>query len=184
PSVSAENHPRQWLAVEGIEGVCRLVRHADLRVQVNKIASLSRWSTASRVDALDARYAGEAACTGIRRRIEQQPRYRRAVGRIGMRPDPAADLATVGQFPGRAGVVLADLVAITVEQIRLRGLERPREARRVGHRSAHVDLRAGRSNLQGEFFVQRNLQALRNCWRRGSPGGAGVADNGERRGDA
>jgi hypothetical protein len=55
--VTAENHPRQRLAVESVEGISCLVRHADLRVQVSKIARFGRRRAAGRVEALNARYA-------------------------------------------------------------------------------------------------------------------------------
>src|SRR5262252_4969595 len=75
--------------------------------------------TSCGVYALYARDLAERALRTHGLRSEQQPGYRVRPRCIGAFLDSTHDLAAVGRFPMRTGIVLADLLAAGVEQIGL-----------------------------------------------------------------
>src|SRR5258708_7297338 len=92
---------------------------------------------------LDARDLAERAGRTDGLRDEEQPGNGIGRRRVGTLLQRAEDLAAIGRFPMRAGVVSADPVTPRVEQIGLGGYERPFVSRGlIPSSTAFVDLHA------------------------------------------
>src|SRR5258707_6549844 len=104
------------LGLGGVKVIRRLVEDSGLLAQL-RLAAASRGSlSADGVQPLDALCAAENAVARGRFCGEQQPRDRGRGRTVVARLDFAGHFASVVRFPGRTGVVLADLLPGKVEQ--------------------------------------------------------------------
>jgi hypothetical protein len=81
--------------------------------------------SACRMDSLNRGYAAQRACAGMTGGLQEQPWNCVRLRCILPRDHLARDLAAVVVFPGRAGRVTSDGLALCIEQLRLRPFQDP-----------------------------------------------------------
>jgi hypothetical protein len=132
---------------------------------MRRVASLRRRDAAVRLHAQDRLGLVEHTAAFARFHLEQQPRDRAPSRSRRIRLCGGHYLAAGERLPGRARIVLADLLLLRVEQLRLGRLEHPGRRARVVL-AAGVDLYAGRRHFEigrepGRLERDRKLVELR-----------------------
>src|SRR5712675_2776709 len=129
------------------EQVGRGVGHARFLAGIGLVAALGGRDAAYGRDPQDSLGLVEDAGALAGFDVEQQPRDRARRGRRRVRLHGADHLAAAQRLPGRAGVVLADLLLGGIEQRGFRRLEGPGPGAGVVL-AAGIDLHAGRRHLE------------------------------------
>jgi len=113
------------------------------------------------VNALNGGDFGERSAAGVTDNVEQQPGDIGGIRSVFTSCRLGGDFAAVGQFPGRSGAMMPDILAVRVGEIRVRSLQGPGELL-VATRLANVNLGAGSVRDQHDLFIHRGGDLGRN----------------------
>jgi hypothetical protein len=133
------------------------------------VATFARGDTATGVKPLDMGDGREDPTSGMVFGLEQEPRNRPWDWSIGTLEHGPDDGAPILALPGRTGEVVTDDLTTPIEELGVRGFERPDEgARVVGVGLAGVDLDAASAELKDQYGTVRGSE---NGWNRFGTGG-------------